>query len=152
MGMQLTNKVGINLLDYLPTGWIGVHEVYKYITVDDKGWVVAHKEFPVDGISDACYALHLQVKKGGGGCIWSREGEAHSLSEMMRIMRAHKGWTQADLAERIGVTQAYIAQQEARVHTLGHLRLAKKVSAACEIGMNISIKAEKVVFSLQPYH
>jgi len=149
--MQLTNKKGKNLLDYLPTGWIGVHEVYKYITVDGKGWVVAHKERPVDCMSDAPYALLLQDKKGGNSCVWHRGRELYTIGDAVKAMRKHKRWTQSEFAFELGVTQSYVAQQEKR-DGLGSFRFAKYAAQVCEIGLNISIKGEKVVFSLQPYY
>jgi DNA-binding XRE family transcriptional regulator len=149
--MQLTNNKGKNILDYLPTGWIGVHEVYKYITVDSKGWVVAHKNRPVDGMSDACYALHLQDKKGDKSCVWSRGLEISAIGEAIKAMRLHRQWTQSELAFELGVTQSYVAQQE-KGDGIGSIRFAKYAARVCEIGLNISIKDEKVVFSLQPYY
>lgn len=148
--MQLTNNKGKNLLDYLPTGWIGVHETYKYITVDSKGWIVAHKTRPVGGMSDACYALLLQDKKGDKSCVWSRGREISTIGEAIKAMRMHKQWTQSELAFELGVTQSYVAQQE-KGDGLGSLRFARLASAACEIGIKISIKRDKVVFPLQSY-
>jgi len=150
--MEIINKHGVNLLEYLPTGWVFVPDVYKWVTVDSKGWVVAHKEQPIDGISDSCYALHYQDKEGGNKHYWKREGVLYSLAETIRTIREHKGWTQKQMAEKIGVTQSYLAQVETKDQKLGSLRLARLVSQAAEIGLNISIKDEKVVFSLQPYH
>lgn len=149
--MQLTNNKGKNLLDYLPTGWIDVHELYKYITVDANGWVVAHKTRPVDGMSDSCYALHFQDKKGDKSCVWSRGRELYTIGDAVKAMRQHKRWTQSEFAFELGVTQSYVAQQE-KGDGLGSFRFAKYAAQVCEIGLNISIKGEKVVFSLQPYY
>lgn len=149
--MQLTNNKGKNLLDYLPTGWIGVHEVYTFITVDANGWVVAHKTRPVHSMSDECYTLLLQDKKGDKSCIWSRGREIYTIGEAVKAMRMHKGWTQSEFAFELGVTQSYVAQQE-KGDGLGSIRFAKYASRVCEIGLNISIKDEKVVFSLQPFY
>ena len=66
-------------------------------------------------------------------------------------MRTHKQWTQSELAFELGVTQSYVAQQE-KGDGLGSIRFAKYAARVCEIGLNISIKDEKVVFSLQPYY
>jgi DNA-binding XRE family transcriptional regulator len=149
--MQLTNNKGKNLLDYLPTGWSDVHDLYKYITVDANGWVVAHKTRPVDGMSDSCYALHFQDKKGDKSCVWSRGRELYTIGDAVKAMRQHKRWTQSEFAFELGVTQSYVAQQE-KGDGLGSFRFAKYAAQVCEIGLNISIKGEKVVFSLQPYY
>lgn len=148
--MQIVNQYGLNLLDFLPTGWIGVSDVYKYITVDSTGIIIAHRERPVNGMSDNCVGLAAIEKRGSIKHVWKRGFELNSVGDVILAIRAHKDLTQMEFAKLVGVTQSYVAQVE-RSSMLGSLRFARLASAACEIGIKISIKRDKVVFSLQPY-
>ncbi len=51
----------------------------------------------------------------------------------LKTLREAKGWSQAELARRAGVTQAYIAQLETGVRTNPTLKVAQRLARALRV-------------------
>ena len=65
---------------------------------------------------------------------------AHSLGRTLRDVRRKKGWTQADLAERTGVTQATISNLE-RGEANPTLATVLGIAAALDIELILRVQS-----------
>ncbi len=63
------------------------------------------------------------------------------LALLVREMRDGAGWTQSELAKRVGTTQSVIARLEDAEYTGHSLRMLERIAAAC--GVSLKLHAEK---------
>jgi len=63
------------------------------------------------------------------------------LALLVREMREGAGWTQVELAKRIGTTQSVIARLEDAEYTGHSLSMLERIAAAC--GVTLKLHAEK---------
>ena len=63
------------------------------------------------------------------------------LALLVREMREGAGWTQVELAKRIGTTQSVIARLEDAEYTGHSLSMLERIAAVC--GVTLKLHAEK---------
>lgn len=63
------------------------------------------------------------------------------ISEALFRVRERKGWTQAEVAEKMGCTRAYISQLETGKREAG-LRTLRKLSRVLGLELHIELKEE----------
>ena len=63
------------------------------------------------------------------------------LAMLVREMREGSGWTQAELAKRIGTTQSVIARLEDAEYRRHSLSMLERIAAAC--GVTLKLHAER---------
>ena len=66
----------------------------------------------------------------------ARKARGKTMGTLIKELRDGKGWTQAKLAERAGVTQGFISQLEQRVRVRVSLESAGKLAHA--LGVDIA--------------
>ena len=63
------------------------------------------------------------------------------LALLVREMRDGAGWTQAELAKRVGTTHSVIARLENAEYTGHSLVMLERIAASC--GVSLKLRAEK---------
>ena len=72
---------------------------------------------------------------------YQRSLQQIDLALLVREMREEAGWTQAELAKRIGTKQSVIARMEDAEYKGQSLPMLERIASAC--GVNLKLHAEK---------
>jgi ribosome-binding protein aMBF1 (putative translation factor) len=59
------------------------------------------------------------------------------LALLVREMREDVGWTQTELAKKVGTTQSVIARLESAEYTGHSLTMLERIAAACGVGLRL---------------
>lgn len=68
---------------------------------------------------------------------FSRTLQQIDLALLVREMREDAGWTQTELAKKVGTTQSVIARLEDAEYTGHSLTMLERIAAACGVGLTL---------------
>jgi transcriptional regulator with XRE-family HTH domain len=72
---------------------------------------------------------------------FARTAQQIDLALLVREMREDAGWTQTEIAKKVGTTQSVIARLEGAEYSGHSLRMLERIATACGVGLKL--RAEK---------